>query len=760
MTASGSGSAAIAAIPSILDELDAGTRRAAVPDLSAPAAGARTPRSRRRSSPASVTGRPTAWDLGDVLRFRDRVGLPLKRLLDGPEAEAALAAGRPWRIVPGGTRVGPASTSGPGVVIMPPSFVNVGAWIGEDTMVDSHVLVGSCAQIGARVHLSAGVTIGGVLEPAGARPVIVEDDAFVGAGRSLLEGVLVGAGAVIGAGVVLTGTSRLYDLVRGRVLTGHARGAARGPAGAVVVPGHPSLDGESRGSTGWRGGRAAGQGPRCRNRRPGRPGGRASMTLAASRAPALVAAPARLGGAIDADGARERRYGTPLLRLRPRRGGGARSRRSARRCRASFDLAYAVKANPLLAVLRHLAGLGVGADVASGGELRHVLRAGFDPARVVFTGPGQAGRGARGGRRGRRAGRDGRVARASCAAWRRSPRPRAGASRCCSGCRRRPRAPSASGSSATTARASSGWTSTTCAPPPPRPSPRRARPLGIHAFGASNVLDAEGAGRPRGGDRRGWRRASRARPGSRCGWWTPAAGSGSRTRDDEPPLDLAALGARLAAIAARLAADAATAGTECCWSRGGSSSVRPARTWRGSSSASGWRAARWRSSTAASTTSSGRRSWASSTGSALTGARRGGGVRRAARSRWRGRCAPASTSSPATPPLAGAAVPGDLVAVLDVGAYGATESMPLVPQPPDARRGGRARRHGAPGPSAGRARDMARLAPGPGRTTAGSRAASGAAGPAAPGERPYTPPEYDARPTPPSPSRSSCPSRA
>ena len=83
---------------------------------------------------------------------------------------------------------------------MPPSYVNVGAWIGDGTMVDSHVLVGSCAQIGARVHLAAGVTIGGVLEPPGARPVIVEDEAFVGAGSALLEGVLVGRGAVIGAG--------------------------------------------------------------------------------------------------------------------------------------------------------------------------------------------------------------------------------------------------------------------------------------------------------------------------------------------------------------------------------------------------------------------------------------------------------------------------------------------------------------------------------------------------------------------------------
>ena len=169
--------------------------------------------------------------------------MPVKRLLDGPEAAAALDAGRPWRIVPGGTSVRAGAYLGPGVVVLPPSFVNVGAWIGEDTMVDSHVLVGSCAQVGARVHLSAGVTIGGVLEPAGARPVIVEDGAFVGAGSSLLEGVLVGAGAVIGAGVVLTGTSRLYDLVRGRVLTGTTDDPLAVPPGAVVVPGTRTLAG-------------------------------------------------------------------------------------------------------------------------------------------------------------------------------------------------------------------------------------------------------------------------------------------------------------------------------------------------------------------------------------------------------------------------------------------------------------------------------------------------------------------------------------
>jgi 2,3,4,5-tetrahydropyridine-2-carboxylate N-succinyltransferase len=229
---------------SILEDLDAGRRRAAVPDPSA-AGGWRADPEVKTAILACFRDRATViWDLGEVLRFRDRVGLPPKRLLDGPEADAALAAGRPWRIVPGGTSVRAGVYLGPGVVVMPPSFVNVGAWIGEDTMVDSHVLVGSCAQIGARVHLSAGVSIGGVLEPAGARPVIVEDGAFVGAGSSLLEGVLVGAGAVIGAGVILTGTSRLYDLVRDRVLIGTAEAPLTVPPGAVIVPGSRALTGE------------------------------------------------------------------------------------------------------------------------------------------------------------------------------------------------------------------------------------------------------------------------------------------------------------------------------------------------------------------------------------------------------------------------------------------------------------------------------------------------------------------------------------
>ena len=161
------------------------------------------------------------------MTFRDRASVPPRDDL----------AGGPWRIVPGGTAIRRGAYLGTDVVVMPPSYVNVGAWVGDGTMVDSHVLVGSCAQIGARVHLGAGVTIGGVLEPPGARPVIVEDDAFVGAGCALLEGVLVGRAPSSVPGVTLTGTSRLYDLVRGRVDPGNRRRTAHRAGRAVVVPG-------------------------------------------------------------------------------------------------------------------------------------------------------------------------------------------------------------------------------------------------------------------------------------------------------------------------------------------------------------------------------------------------------------------------------------------------------------------------------------------------------------------------------------------
>lgn len=227
----------------VLADLDAGRLRAAWPDPDAPS-GWRVDAAVKAAILSRFADRRTQdWDLGGVLRFRDRIGLPPRDLLEGWQAQAAAAAGRPWRIVPGGTSVRAGVYLGPGVVIMPPSFVNVGAWIGESVMVDSHVLVGSCAQIGDRVHLAAGVQIGGVLEPPGARPVIVEDDAFVGAGSALLEGVLVRRGAVIGAGVRLTGTSRVYDLVRETILQGTTESPVVIPAGAVVVPGSRPLGG-------------------------------------------------------------------------------------------------------------------------------------------------------------------------------------------------------------------------------------------------------------------------------------------------------------------------------------------------------------------------------------------------------------------------------------------------------------------------------------------------------------------------------------
>ena len=144
------------------------------------------------------------------------------------------------RLVPGGSSVRRGAYLAPGVIVMPPAYVNVGAYIDEGTMVDSHVLVGSCAQIGKSVHLSAGVQIGGVLEPIGNTPVVIEDHAFLGAGAVVVEGIRVGTRAVIAPGVVLSKAVSVYDAVNERVLE---RGSAI-PAGAVVVPGSRPLKGD------------------------------------------------------------------------------------------------------------------------------------------------------------------------------------------------------------------------------------------------------------------------------------------------------------------------------------------------------------------------------------------------------------------------------------------------------------------------------------------------------------------------------------
>ena len=174
---------------------------------------------------------------GPIIASRDKAALGLLDLLESEAARAAVDAGAPWRVVPGGSAARSGVHLEPGVTMMPPSYVNVGAWVGRGSMIDSHVLVGSCAQIGDGVHLSAAVQVGGVLEPAGARPVIVEDGAFVGGGAGLYEGVTISRGAVVGAGTVITGQSRLFDLVQERELRGTPTAPLVVPAGAVVVPG-------------------------------------------------------------------------------------------------------------------------------------------------------------------------------------------------------------------------------------------------------------------------------------------------------------------------------------------------------------------------------------------------------------------------------------------------------------------------------------------------------------------------------------------
>lgn len=162
------------------------------------------------------------------LQFSDKDTYPIQNL---PVVE------RNIRIVPGGNSVRRGSYVGHNVVMMPPAFINVGAYVGDGTIVDSHALVGSCAQVGKNVHVSAGVQIGGVLEPIGQTPVIVEDDAMLGGNCGVYEGVRVRQGAVLASGCVVTASTPVYDLVHKRVLRATPEAPLEIPAGAVVVPG-------------------------------------------------------------------------------------------------------------------------------------------------------------------------------------------------------------------------------------------------------------------------------------------------------------------------------------------------------------------------------------------------------------------------------------------------------------------------------------------------------------------------------------------
>jgi len=168
--------------------------------------------------------------------FADKDTMPLKRL------DAAGGV----RIVPGGSTVRDGAYLGPGVVCMPPMYINIGAYVGSGTMIDSHALVGSCAQIGQRVHVSAAAQIGGVLEPVGALPVVIEDEVLIGGNCGVYEGTIVKRRAVLASGTILTGSTPIYDLPNGRIIE-PSGGPLVVPEGAVVVPGtRPVTSGRGR----------------------------------------------------------------------------------------------------------------------------------------------------------------------------------------------------------------------------------------------------------------------------------------------------------------------------------------------------------------------------------------------------------------------------------------------------------------------------------------------------------------------------------
>lgn len=152
-----------------------------------------------------------------------------------------LSAAEGVRIVPGGSSIRDGVYLGRGVTCMPPMYINAGAWVGDGTMIDSHALVGSCAQIGQRCHISAAAQIGGVLEPVGALPVIIEDEVLVGGNCGVYEGTVVRRRAVLGAGVILTRSTPVYDLVRGVIHSASDEQPLVIPEEAVVVAGSRSV---------------------------------------------------------------------------------------------------------------------------------------------------------------------------------------------------------------------------------------------------------------------------------------------------------------------------------------------------------------------------------------------------------------------------------------------------------------------------------------------------------------------------------------
>jgi len=176
-------------------------------------------------------GKIVDMSIDEKFKFFDKHTYPLKKI--------SIDSG--IRVVPGGTSIREGAYIARGVVIMPPSYINVGAYIDEGTMIDSHVLVGSCAQIGKNVHISASSQIGGVLEPVGQLPVIIEDDVLVGGNAGIYEGTIIRKGAVIGAGVILTASTPVYDIVKKKIYRSENGKPLEIPENAIVVRGSRSI---------------------------------------------------------------------------------------------------------------------------------------------------------------------------------------------------------------------------------------------------------------------------------------------------------------------------------------------------------------------------------------------------------------------------------------------------------------------------------------------------------------------------------------
>lgn len=213
-------------VEELREALSAGVVRSAEPDASTPSGWRVNAWVKRGILLAFRAGEIAGLDTGAGY-FSDKDTLPLKRF----------AEGRGIRVVPGGSSIRDGAYVGRNVIFMPPMYVNIGAYIGDDSLIDSHALVGSCAQIGSRVHLSAAAQIGGVIEPVGALPVIVEDDVMVGGNCGVYEGAVIKRRAVLASGTIITRSTPVYDTVNGTIITAPADGPLVVPEGAVVVPG-------------------------------------------------------------------------------------------------------------------------------------------------------------------------------------------------------------------------------------------------------------------------------------------------------------------------------------------------------------------------------------------------------------------------------------------------------------------------------------------------------------------------------------------